>query len=155
MAEDDFSSLRKAKARGVIIDTGMAGGVHMDFSIMKKAIDKDVLPDTISTDITRYSAFVRGGRYGMTLAMSIMRTLGMQEDHIFKAVTSSPARALNKGDSWGTLKVGANADAAVIRFGNCGFDITDKRGNRLKSSKGYSCLMTILNGQIVYRSEYY
>lgn len=151
--EDDFYSLKQAKERGVVIDTGMAGGVHMDFSIMKKALEAGAAPDTISTDITKYSAFVRGGRYGMTLAMSIMRTLGMKEEDIMKAVTSAPAKVVNMSRSWGGLKLGEPADVAVLKYTDQNFNLTDRTGNSLEANKGYLCLLTMLDGQVVFRDD--
>ena len=99
--EDGFVALQKAKRKGIIIDAGMAGHVHTDFGVLKNAIANGIFPDTISTDITKFSAYVRGGIYGMTMCMSIMRTLGMPEENILKAVTSKAAQALNKTESWG------------------------------------------------------
>ena len=150
-AEDEFAGLIMAKERGVIIDTGMAGYVHTDFGVLREAIRHGALPDTISTDITRCSAYIRGGRYGMTTCMSIMRSLGMAEEDIFRAVTATPAGAIGREEVWGSLKVGGSADIAVLDYTGEGFDMTDSRGNRIFSTKGYRCKLTVLNGEIVYR----
>ena len=149
-AEDGFESMREAKARGVVIDAGFAGHVHTDFSIFRTAVEQGVLPDVISTDITKFSAYTRGGRYGMTMCMSIARHVGMSEADIFRAATSTPAKVIGK-DEWGTLRVGGIADLAVFDYTNESFDLTDKAGNRIKSDKGYRCLLTISDGQIVYK----
>jgi type I restriction enzyme M protein len=53
-------------------------------------------PDTISTDITCFSAYKRGGRYGMTMCMNMAKNVGISEGDIFKAVTSNPAKVLGK-----------------------------------------------------------
>ena len=44
-----------------------------------------------------------------------------------------------------------NADIAVFDYTDCGFDMTDGRGNRIFSKKGYRCKLTVLDGEIVYR----
>ena len=150
-AEDDFAALKEAKMRGVIIDAGMAGGVHTDFKVLKAAIKSDALPDVISTDITSYSAFIRGGRYGMTMCMSMMRHYGINEEKILRAVTSDAAKALGKEKEWGYLKVGRRADVSVVAYSDCGFHITDKAGNIMTDNKGYRCRLTIADGQVVYR----
>ncbi len=149
--KDGFKSLIQAKKRGVVIDVGFAGHVHTDFGVLKNAIERDAKPDTISTDITRYSAYKRGGRYGMTTCMSIAKTLGMTETEIFKAVTSAPARALNKENEWGYLKEGRRADIAVFEYADEGFDLTDNAGNRVQSGNGYRCILTVSDGEIVYK----
>ena len=149
-AEDGFRALREAKARGVVVDGGFAGHIHTDFAVLREAIVKGIPPDTVSTDITRFSAFMRGGRYGMTTCMSVARHLGMGEEEVFRAVTSSPARVLGKEGKWGSLRVGGPADLAVLEYGNEGFSLTDRAGHHIESKTGYRCLMTVSGGEIVY-----
>lgn len=148
---DGFTSMREAKTRGIIIDTGFAGNVHTDFSVFKRGIACGVLPDTLSTDITKYSAYMRGGRYGMTMCMSMAKTAGMSEEAIFKAVTQTPARVLGKDGEWGRLSVGRIADIAVFDYTDESFALTDRAGNRIESKSGYRCVMTVADGQIVYK----
>lgn len=105
VSEDGFESMRQAQKRGVVIDVGMAGHVHTDFGVLAKAIQYGIVPDVISTDITKFSAYTRGGRYGMTMCMNIAQTLGMREEDIFRAVTANPAKALGKENEWGYLMV--------------------------------------------------
>lgn len=150
-AEDGFKSMKAAMKRGVVIDAGFAGHVHTDFKVFKTALENGVFPDIISTDITKYSAYTRGGRYGMTMCMNIARTCGMSEEQVFRAVTSAPAKALGKSEDFGALKVGSTADIAVFDYTDEGFDLTDKAGNRIVSQKGYRCVLTVSDGQIVYR----
>ena len=146
---DGFASMKKAQKRGVLIDAGFAGNVHADFGIMKRALECGIVPDIISTDITRLSAFVRGGRYGLTMCMSIAKLLGMSEENVFRAVTSTPAKAL--GQNWGCLKEGSAADIAVIKECREPFSLTDKNQNTVESDISYRCALTISDGQIVYK----
>lgn len=150
-AQDDFKSLKEAKKRGVIIDAGFAGHIHTDFAVFRKALQCGVIPDIISTDITKSSAYTRGGRFGLTMCMSMARTAGMAEEDIFRAVTSGPAQVMGKADQWGTLREGAVADIAVLELTDDGFDLTDKAGNYLSDTKGYRCVLTVADGQIVYK----
>ncbi len=149
VSDDNFKCIESAKNRGVIIDAGMAGCVHTDFKVFENAIKAGFIPDIISTDITRFSAFKRGGRYGLTACMSIARHLGMKEEDIFKAVTFNPAKALKM--DVGYLKIGKSADVAVLEYTNEGFDMTDKAGNSIKSEVGYRNKLTVLNGEIIYK----
>lgn len=150
-AEDDFASMAAAQKRGIIIDTGFAGNVHTDFGIFRAAIAKGILPDSISTDITRASAYKRGGRYGMTMAMSMARTAGMTEEQVLRAVTVNPARALGKEGQWGVLKEGGCADLCVLEYADHGYSLTDRAGNTLEDTKGYRCKLTMADGVIVWR----
>jgi len=150
-ADDGFAALKKAQQRGVIIDAGFAGHVHTDFSVFRAAVASGFVPNTVSTDITRSSAFMRGGRYGMTLCMSMARHMGMCEEDILRAVTSAPAKALGKEDEWGYLAVGRTADIAVLDHTDEGFDLTDRAGNHIESKNGYRCVLTVSDGQVVYK----
>ena len=145
--EDDFECIKVAKERGVIIDAGFAGSVHADFRIFEDAVNRGAIPDVISTDITRFSAYKRGGRYGLTMCMSFARQLGMCEEDIFRAVTSSPAKALGKEKQWGYLEVGRCADVAVLDYTDEGFELS----NGVKGEKGYRCVFTVADGEVVYR----
>ena len=147
--EDDYAALKLAKAKGVTLDAGFAGNGHTDFAVFQAAVKAGYLPDTISTDITIQSAYQRGGRYGLTMCMSMARAAGMEEADIFRAVTSAPAEA--HGQNWGYLEVGGVADIAVLEYSDEGFDLTDGAGNRFQSKNGYRCKLTIANGEIIYR----
>lgn len=150
VSDDGFECIKAAKKRGVIIDIGYAGHVHTDFKVLEEGIACGAIPDVISTDITKFSAYKRGGRYGMTMCMNIARHLGMSEEDIFRSVTSNPAKALGKENEWGYLKVGRCADIAVFKYCNEGFDMTDKAGNRVASENGYRCVLTIADGEVVF-----
>ncbi len=151
VSEDGYECIKKAKARGVIIDAGLAGHVHTDFKVFGDAIKCGAIPDVISTDITRYSAYKRGGRYGLTMCMSIARHLGMAEADIFRAVTSNSAKALGKSNKWGYLKEGRTADIAILDYTNEGFELTDRFGNSVQNEMGYRNILTVLDGEIVYK----
>ena len=127
------------------------GYIHTDFKVFENAIRCGATPDVISTDITKFSAYTRGGRYGMTMCMNIARTLGMREEDIFRAVTSSPAKALGKEKEWGYLRPGRRADIAVLDYTNEGFDLTDMAGNRVCNTEGWRCVLTLSDGQVIYR----
>ena len=149
--EDDFACLRHAKEKGVILDAGFAGHIHTDFGVYREAVEKGYLPDTISTDLTLFSAFKRGGRYGMTAMMSLARECGQSEESIFKAVTSTPANVFGKGDAWGHLQEGRIADVAVFSYENEPFALTDASGNRVAWQQGYRCKMSIQGGEIIWK----
>lgn len=149
--ENEFKAFMIAKDKGVVMDAGFAGYVHTDFRNLEQTTKSGFLPDTISTDITCFSAYKRGGRYGMTMCMNMAKNVGMSEEDIFKAVTSSPAKVLGKEKEWGYLGKGRCADIAVFDYTDEGFDLTDNAGNQLKSDMGYRCILTVSDGQVVYR----
>ncbi|MBQ9784907.1 MAG: amidohydrolase family protein [Clostridia bacterium] len=136
----------------MIIDVGMAGHVHTDFAILRRAIEDGFVPDLIGSDVTRYSSYMRGGRYGMTMCINVARSLGMKTEDILRAITSNPARVLGKDAAWGYLQVGRRADVAVLEEADEGFDLTDAAGTHIHSDKGLRCALTLSDGQIVYRN---
>lgn len=149
--EDNFAAFRLAKEKGIFLDLAPAGFTHIDYMILKNAIENGLLPDTISTDLTKNSAMKRGGNYSLLMCMSMLRSLGMSEEEIFRAVTCTPAKAIGKASEWGSLAPGKRADISVIEYTDEPFSITDKFGNHLESQKGYRANMTIINGEILYR----
>ena len=150
--DENYAAYHLAREKGVAVDAGMAGGVHTDLAVLRRALEKGLYPDVISTDITQYSAYMRGGIYGLPMCMSIFRALGMPEEAVLRVVTSSAARAVKREGVWGSLSVGARADLCVLSYGNLAIDITDKAKNRLVLSDGYTCKMTVKDGQILYRN---
>lgn len=150
-ADDGYRCLLRAKEKGIVVDAGLAGHVHTDFAVFHGAVERGILPDVISSDITRLSAYKRGGIYGLTSCMSIAKGMGMSECDIFKAVTGVPAKALKRENEWGILKEGAAADVCVLSYTENGYDLTDKCGNRITSDLGYRCDLTIIDGEIMYR----
>lgn len=151
VSEDNYECIKDAKKRGIIIDSGFAGHVHTDFKVFEDAISCGAYPDTISTDITKLSAYKRGGRYGMTMCMNIAKMLGMNEEEILRSVTSTPAKVLGKENEWGYLKSGRCADIAVLDYAENGFDITDNAGTRIVSESGYRCVLTVADGEVVFK----
>lgn len=147
--EDNFAALRLAKEKGVILDAAFAGHVHTDFSVLQKAFDAGFFPDTVSTDITKNSAYKRGGRYGLPMCMSMTKTAGMPEEMVFRAVTTAAAAAA--GMPWGRLQEGAPADLAVLEYACEPFCLKDKAGNTLENKEAYRCRLTLSDGVVVYR----
>ncbi len=152
-AEDGFASLLDARRRGVVLDAGIAGHVHLDYEVAAKAAERGIFPDTLGSDVTCLSAFLRGGRYGFTTALGIFRALGMKEKELLAAATSSPADAVGIGSVCGRLAPGRPSDVAVLRYADSKYEGTDRNGHTLTLEKGYLCMLTVNRGYAVYRSE--
>ena len=149
VAEDHFACILDAKRRGVVIDTGFAGGWHADFRIFADAVAAGAQPDTISTDQVKPFMYTLGGRYGLPQCMSMARIMGVAEEDVFRGVTSAPADALSR--PWGRLKVGCPADIAVLSWQTEPFKLKDRAENLLESDQGYRCKLTVSQGNIVYK----
>lgn len=150
--ENDFESYHLAKAKGVIIDVGMAGHIHTDFALLKDALDRGFLPDTLGSDITCLSAFTRGGNYGLTLCMSILKNMGVPEEKLFPMVTANAAKATGMAGKWGKLKKGDMANIAVLDWGANPYDFRENPANTVSGAEGYRCRLTVCQGKVTYRS---
>ncbi|MFQ6095784.1 MAG: amidohydrolase/deacetylase family metallohydrolase [Candidatus Bathyarchaeia archaeon] len=118
-------ALREAVKRGVIIDVGHGIG-SFSFHVAKRALEQGVQPDTISSDL--HKASYMGPVFDLPTTMSKFMHLGLSLDEVVRKVTETPAEALGLGDSLGTLKVGAVADAVIFELERGKFTFTDSFG---------------------------
>ena len=87
----------------------------------------------------------------MTMCMGIAREAGMTEDQIFRCVTSSPAKVLEKEHEWGHLSVGRCADISVLEYTKEPFSMANTAENCIQSDYSYRCKLTIVDGNVVWR----
>lgn len=152
-AEDGFSCLEAAREKGIYTDAALASYYHIDYEVFKRAAEEGVYPDIISTDITRELEVTFGKSYGLTVCMSLLRELGMEDESIFKAVTVNPAAILKTKANSGYLRVGSVADIAVLKNEPCGVKFTDTSGNTVELKSALECALTLSNGKIVYKRD--
>lgn len=88
-------SLRDARARGVLFDVGHGAG-SFSFEVMEGLMAEGFAPDIISTDLHRGSVHAPVG--SLAGCMSKLLGLGMPEDAVLHAVTSTPRIALKLPD---------------------------------------------------------
>lgn len=120
-----------AIARGVLLDVGYS---NADFSIniAKTALEKGIVPNTLSTDLNRFSASTVD-----TLAAVMTRfvNLGLPFRQVIEMVTSRAATALHKSGELGTLEPGRLADFTVSRWVDQDTSLTDGQGGQLQVSQ--------------------
>jgi dihydroorotase len=88
---------------------------------------QDFMPATVSSDVHRYN--VRGPVYDLATTLSKFLHLGLSLDEVVRLATSAPANAVGRGDQFGTLNVGAEADVSVMRVEEGKFKFTDAPGD--------------------------
>jgi len=123
----------EARSRGVIFDVGHGCG-SFSWDTARKAFEHHFYPDTISTDLHRYSA-PEPLCVSLPQVMSQMLCLGMKLEDVILKTTAVPARVLNRERQIGTLAPGAQADALVFELESGNFSFTDthlkvRQGNR-------------------------
>ena len=80
---------------------------------------------------------------------------GMDELSIFRAVTYSPAKAIEMLDEIGTLDVGTRADIAIVDIMPSRQRFYDRFGGEKISEKVFVLLMTLREGQPVFRQTFF
>ncbi|MEO1998144.1 MAG: amidohydrolase family protein, partial [Planctomycetaceae bacterium] len=101
----------KAVERGVLLDVGHGAG-SFSFDVCEKALEQDVLPGTISSDLHQYN--VHGPVFDLATTLSKFMHLGLTLDQVIERATTNPAAAFGFPRGLGTLREGTEADVAVF-----------------------------------------
>lgn len=113
---------RAARERGVIFDIGHGCG-SFSWGSAQRAFEHDFQPDTISTDLHRYS-IEPPWNVTMPEVLSKFLTLGMSLKDVIAKATLAPAKALGR-PRIGTLAIGTVADLVQFRLVEGEFLFTD------------------------------
>ena len=153
-----LEALVEAQGRGVVVDLGHGGG-GFSLKAAEKAVAHGLLPDTISSDV--HTVSIDGPVYDLLTTMTKMLYLGLSLEEVVRRSTETPARVLGLGDRVGTLKVGAEGDAAVVRLEEGRFELVDRispmtklgstrwePGVRFEAPHRLSHVRTILRGRV-------
>jgi dihydroorotase len=133
-----------ARRRGVLLDVGHGCG-SFSWATARGALADGVAPDTISTDLHRYS--VERPVVDLPLTMSKFLHLGMPLADVVRAVTARPAGAIRR-DDLGTLTPGAPADITVLRLDDRPTELSDSQGVRETVDRVLRPVLTIVGGRI-------
>lgn len=143
----------EARERGVVFEASDARA-HFSLDVSARAIREGFLPDIIATDLTKLSMYLRPTAFSMANQLAKYSMLGLSEDELFARCTVNPARHM--GIEAGSLGVGCSADIAVFRreefvtqFGDRPY--SDSSMNLRFGEHIYRPLMTVKNGEVVYR----
>ena len=118
-------SVHQALARGVHLDIGHGAG-SFSFDTAEKALAQDVLPGTISSDVHQWN--VNGPVFDLATTLSKFMQLGLSLDQVIERATKNPSLVHGQFKGLGTLKVGAEADAAVFSLDEGDFVFKDALG---------------------------
>ena len=110
-------------------------------------LEQGIEPDVISSDI--HTASVNGPAYDLPTTMSKMLNLGMNLDHIVRAVTYNPAEAIGYEKELGSLQVGTMGDVTVLNIEEGDFLFQDCFNNELKGGKRLVPALTVLAGELL------
>ena len=147
-----YDAVRAARERGIIFDC--ANGItNYNHTVAQKAIADGFLPDIISTDLCE--AICNRDGYGKSLpyVMAKYLWLGMSMTDVVRAATAVPARELGLEGRAGTLSAGAYGDAVICRHIEASPVFLDNFGEARTGDQMLVPMMTVKNGEILYRQS--
>ncbi len=136
---------REAQSRGVIFDIGHGAG-SFAFEVAEKAISQGFLPNNISSDIHVYN--IQGPVFDQVTTLSKFLHMGMSLEDVIALSTSVTAKAMGKADSIGTLRVGAEGDATIMRLEEGRFTLTDSTRVSVEAPRRLTHVHTVRGGRL-------
>lgn len=141
----------EARRAGIIFDIGHGAG-SFEWNTAKKAFEHHFYPDTISTDLHRYS--VERWAIDMTTTMSKFLHLGMPLEDVIAKTTCVPAKVIGKDEQLGTLKTGTPADIFVFEVEDGDFALEDTHLHVEHASKRVRPFLTVKGGELIEPGSY-
>lgn len=142
-----LDEVRAAAARGVLFDVGHGGG-SFSFEVAEKALQQDVVPGTISSDLHRWSL---EPVYDLATTLSKFLYLGLSLEQVIERATANPASAFGFPGGLGTLREGAEADLALISILEGDFVFADAHRQSRVGHRKLAVSATVKAGKM-YRS---
>ncbi len=146
-----IAQVKSARERGVVFDIGHGCG-SFSWETAQKAFEHHFWPDTISTDLHRYSV---DAPWLVTLpsVMSKFFCLGMRLQDVVQKTTAAPARALGREHEIGSLRIGYPADVFVFRQRQGEFEFADTHGAVRVGNRAIEPVLVIREKQVFTAGE--
>ena len=121
--------VRAARQRGVLFDFGNGLNEHWSWDAAQRGLDQGFAPDTISSDLNLPGRTAQV--FDLPNVLSKFLLLGMPLHEVIARVTSRAAKVFTPLNAYGTLRVGATADVAVLELTEGSFEFLDNyKGTR-------------------------
>ncbi len=133
-----------ARREGVIFDVGHGSG-SFRWETARRAFEFHFYPDTISTDLHRYS--VERWAMDMPTTMSKFLHMGMSLEDVILKSTWAPAKAIGREQELGTLRVGAAADLFVFELEEGDFALEDAHLRIERAGRRIRPVLTVKDGE--------
>ena len=154
LAETDqrlLPEVTAARRDGVLFDVGHGAGAF-SWDVARKAFEYFFYPDTISTDLHRFS--IARWAYDMPSVMSKFLHMGMSLEDVILKSTWAPATAIGRDDDLGTLKPGAVADIFVFELEEGSFPLEDTHLRTESATRRIKPFLTIKDGRSIEPGSY-
>ena len=133
-----------AMNRGVIFDVGHGAG-SFSFPVAEACLEQGLGPGTVSSDVHRYN--IRGPVFDLMTTLSKYIHLGYSIGDAIALGSSIPSSAVGLPDNIGTLKIGADADIAIIEHRKGPITFSDADGNERNGNQLLLPVETLRKGK--------
>jgi dihydroorotase len=140
-----LSAVFQARDRGVRFDVGHGQG-SFSFDTAEKALQQEMFPGTISSDLHAYN--VAGPVFDLATTLSKFMHLGLTLDQVVGMATTNAARSFGFPQKFGTLIEGSEADVAVFELREGSFDFADCVGQKRVGQLRLFPVATVKSGEI-------
>ena len=137
--------LMEAQDRGVFFDTAH-GRQNFSFDVARRALERGVVPRSISTDLTVPGRL--NTVHSMTEMLSRFLALGFSLEAVIRMATVNPADALDMADALGSLAVGRTADISVLGQETGDWLFHDTEGETIRGEKALVPVVTVKGGEV-------
>ena len=141
-----LSVVQEARQRGVYFDVAQ-GRSHLSFDVAEKCAQQGLLPDSLSTDLTRVT--VNNRVFDLTTMVAKFMAIGVELDKAVLMVTANPARVFDYGTQVGTLKPGSEADVALFELREGNFEFEDSDGKKRSGRQKLVNTAAVRRGQLM------
>ncbi len=115
----------EGRERGVLFDSSRGNTQHMGFAQMQAAVEADLLPDTLSTDLTDGSA--ANPYHSVPMVATEFMSFGVSFEDLLPRMTVNSARMIHR-EELGRLQVDGIGDASILRVEEGHFTVRDGNG---------------------------
>lgn len=148
--EDLFKLAERCAAEGVRLDIGH-GGASFSFKVAEAAIQRGLMPFSISTDL--HNRCMNFPVWDLATTMSKLLSVGMPFDAIIQAVTHAPASVI-KLDMTGRLTVGQRADFTIFDLIDSDLEATDSNGDVSQLTRLFEPRHAVIGAEAITASRY-
>ena len=129
-----------ARQDGIIFDVGHGGG-SFSYDVAKQAMEQGFISDVISTDL--HTGNINGPVYNLPTTLSKFLHLGLSLEEVIEKATSQPAKAIQRDDEIGHLKIGYPADITVLDLLDGEFEFFDTHRKMFVGNQKLAASFTI------------
>ncbi len=129
-----------ARQDGVIFDVGHGAG-SFRYEVAQQAMQQGFISDVISTDL--HIGNINGPVYDLPTTLSKFLHLGLSLETVIEKATIQPAKAIQRDDEIGHLKIGSPANIAVLDLLDGEFEFFDAHRKKFGGHQKLEALFTI------------